>query len=501
VLLSGAARLVLLAVAVMMLLAPWGVESGDIFSGLRSGIFGITVGGVTLSIGTMLMAVALFLVGIVLTRTLQGWLQKRYLPKTQLDAGLKNSITTGFGYFGVVVAGALSVSYLGIGFDRITIVAGALSVGIGFGLQSIVNNFVSGLILLAERGIRVGDLVNVGGEEGYVRRINVRATQIETFDRATLIVPNSNLVSGTVKNWVHADRISRVVVNVPLGRDTDADAVASLLREVAENHPDVLEDPPPRVLFKKNRGRRSQFRPRLLRRGRGHRRARVQRSHLRRLPPAAVAQDHRPGRTARHGDRRHGRAEAAGRGAAPGCLGDGRRRPARRLRHHSERQAGMTASHGLSFRTVALAFALGGLLAACSPEPPAATQPSFYQRLDEGASLDQATALSMINGHRARSGLPALTLDPVLSQEARARAASVAETDTSTWGETPAVGASASSVQRLERVSAGYRTFAEAFSGWRDSPSTTRSCSRPPAAASASPRWTGQAPSTACTGD
>jgi uncharacterized protein YkwD len=130
----------------------------------------------------------------------------------------------------------------------------------------------------------------------------------------------------------------------------------------------------------------------------------------------------------------------------------------------------MTASQWPSSRTLALAFALGGLLAGCSPEPPAATQPTFYQRLDEGASLDQATALSMINGHRARSGLPALSLDPALSQEARARAASVAETDTSTWGETPAVGASASSVQRLERVSAGYRTFAEAFSGWRDSP-------------------------------
>ncbi len=251
VLISGATRLVLLVIAVMMLLAPWGVESGDILSGLRNGIFGVTVGGVTLSIGTVFMAIGLFLLGIVLTRTLQGWLQRRYLPHTHLDAGLKNSITTGVGYVGVVIAGAMAVSYVGIGFDRITIVAGALSVGIGFGLQSIVNNFVSGLILLAERGIRVGDLVAVGDEQGYVKRINVRATQIETFDRATLIVPNSNLITGTVKNFVHSDRISRVVVPVPLPRDTDADAVATMMREVAANHPDVLEDPAPRVLFKK----------------------------------------------------------------------------------------------------------------------------------------------------------------------------------------------------------------------------------------------------------
>lgn len=124
-----------------------------------------------------------------------------------------------------------------------------------------------------------------------------------------------------------------------------------------------------------------------------------------------------------------------------------------------------------ALRPVLLAAALAAL-AGCNPDTPATTQPTFYQRLDEGASLDQATALSMINAHRARTGLAPLTLDAGLSQEARRRAASVAETDTSTWGETPVVAASASagSAQRLERVSAGYRTFAEAFSGWRDSP-------------------------------
>jgi potassium efflux system protein len=250
VLLSGLARLGLIGLAVMMLLAPWGVESGDILSALRVSIFGFTVGGVTLSVWTLLAALGMFVVGIVVTRTVQGWLQTRYLPHTHLDAGLKNSITTGIGYLGVVGAGAVSVSYLGIGFERLTIVAGALSVGIGFGLQSIVNNFVSGLILLAERAIRVGDMVVVGTDQGYVRKINVRATQIETFDRATLIVPNSSLDTATVKNWFHHDRTGRVIVTVPLGRDVDADAVAQLLRDIAGVHPDVLEDPAPRVFFK-----------------------------------------------------------------------------------------------------------------------------------------------------------------------------------------------------------------------------------------------------------
>jgi small-conductance mechanosensitive channel len=127
---------------------------------------------------------------------------------------------------GVITAGAVAFSYLGLSLDRIAIVAGALSVGIGFGLQSIVNNFVSGLILLWERPIRVGDLVVVGDGEGYVRRINVRATEIETFDRATVVVPNSNLISGVVRN-------------------------AEIMRNCALAHREVMSEPGPRVLFKK----------------------------------------------------------------------------------------------------------------------------------------------------------------------------------------------------------------------------------------------------------
>lgn len=254
ILAAGFGRVVLLGLALLLLLAPWGVESGDIFSSVRALFFGITIGGVTLSLSTILLAIVFFAGGIFITRAVQRWLQSKYLPHTHLDAGLKNSITMGFGYLGFVLTSAVSVSYLGLSLDKLTIVAGALSVGIGFGLQSIVNNFVSGLILLAERGIRVGDWVVVGGEQGHVRRINVRATQIETFDRGTLIVPNSNLVSGVVKNWVHADRTGRVLISVPAPRHADADTIAKLLRDAAAEHPDVMEDPAPRVLFKSIKG-------------------------------------------------------------------------------------------------------------------------------------------------------------------------------------------------------------------------------------------------------
>jgi small-conductance mechanosensitive channel len=232
-------------------LAPWGVESADVLSSLRAAFFGIQVGDVTISLATIAVALLLFALGFAVTRAVQRWLDTTFLPATDLDAGLRNSIRTAFGYFGVIVAGVVAFSYLGISLDRIAIVAGALSVGIGFGLQSIVNNFVSGLILLWERPIRVGDLVVVGDGEGHVRRINVRATEIETFDRSTVIVPNSNLISGVVRNRVRSDRSGRVIVSVPVPRDSDPERVAGVMAACANAHREVMSQPPPRVFFKR----------------------------------------------------------------------------------------------------------------------------------------------------------------------------------------------------------------------------------------------------------
>lgn len=250
VLAQGILRLLIIAIGVLAILAPWGFESGDFVASIKRIFFGFTIGDVTISFAGIFGAIIVFVAGVFLTRAFQGWLQRRYLPQTPLDSGLRNSITTGVGYIGFVIAGAISVSYIGLSLDKITIVAGALSVGIGFGLQSIVNNFVSGLILLWERSIRVGDLIIVGDEQGYVRRISVRATEVETFDRATVIVPNSNLVSGIVKNRVHSDRVGRVIVPVPVPKESDCDLVAGILRDTAQANSDVLEDPPPRVNFK-----------------------------------------------------------------------------------------------------------------------------------------------------------------------------------------------------------------------------------------------------------
>ncbi len=249
VVVQGVARLALIVIAAAAVLEPWGVQSQDWFSSLRAAYFGFAVGGVTLSLSSMLEAAVVFGVALFATRLVQSWLSDRLLPETRFDPGVSNSISTIFGYVGGAVAVLLAASQIGLDMQRLAIVAGALSVGIGFGLQSIANNFVSGLILLWERSIRVGDLVVVGADQGFVRRINARATEIETFDRATLIVPNSNFVTNVVKNWVHTDRIGRIIVAINVAYESDVEAVRAILIDAAKAHDLVLSIPAPTVLL------------------------------------------------------------------------------------------------------------------------------------------------------------------------------------------------------------------------------------------------------------
>ena len=249
ILLSGALRVTLIVVVALLALAPWRIGSGDAVATLQGAFFGFNVGDVTISLSTIIVAVVLFFVGITVTRALQRWLDLTYLPHTHLDTGLRNSIKTSVGYLGVVAAVAVAAGYLGLSFEKVTYVAGALSVGIGFGLQSVVSNFVSGLIILWERAIRVGDWIVVGAEEGFVRRINVRSTEIETFDRATVIVPNQNLMTGVVKNWVRGDRVGRILLPITVGLAAKPEEMREMLIGIAKDHDRVLKIPSPNVLF------------------------------------------------------------------------------------------------------------------------------------------------------------------------------------------------------------------------------------------------------------
>ncbi len=249
ILVSGITHAVLFILAVLLILAPWGVQSTDVPSGLKAAFFGVQVGDITLSLSGITMALVIFAACYGATHVTQRWLDTRFLPQTNLDIGLRNSIKTSLGYLGFVAALLLALSYLGLNFERLAIVAGALSVGIGFGLQGIVNNFLSGLILLWERAVRVGDWIVIGDEQGLVRRINVRATEIETFDRALVIVPNANLVTGVVKNWVRTDRGGRLNIPLAIGHTADPEKVKEILLDAAKAHRLVAATPAPQVFF------------------------------------------------------------------------------------------------------------------------------------------------------------------------------------------------------------------------------------------------------------
>lgn len=247
VLFSGVARLVIWLIAWATILGRFGAGTDDLLAHLRAGTTALRLGEVTISPLAIVTAIGLFVLGLFVTRLFRRWLETRYLPKTRLDRSLAATVTTGVSYAGGLIALTLAVSYLGIKLSQITLIASALSVGIGFGLQSVIQNFVAGLILLVGRPIRTGDWISVGGQDGDVQRINVRATEIRMADRSVLIVPNSELVSKTVRNLTWGDPLGMVGINLTVGFDTDPELVGALLLEALASAPGVLKDPAPSI--------------------------------------------------------------------------------------------------------------------------------------------------------------------------------------------------------------------------------------------------------------
>jgi small-conductance mechanosensitive channel len=247
VLFAGLAKLIVWLAAWSAVLAPFGAGADDLFAHLGAGSTTFRLGGVTISPLAIAAALGLFVLGLFITRLFRRWLETRYLPKTRLDPSLAATVTTAVSYVGGVIALMVAVSYAGIQLSQITLIASALSVGIGFGLQSVIQNFVAGLILLAGRSIRVGDWISVGGQDGDVQRVNVRATEIRMADKSVLIVPNSDLVSKTVRNVTWNDPTGVVAINFTLGYEIDPDQVSTLVLDVLSATPGVLKDPAPSV--------------------------------------------------------------------------------------------------------------------------------------------------------------------------------------------------------------------------------------------------------------
>jgi small-conductance mechanosensitive channel len=228
----------------------WGLDTTELQVWAEKYSNGIPIGQLTLNFHDMGAAVVSFIAIYILFRGIKWFLASRVFPKTSLDAGIVNAILTVLGYIGIVSAVLSASGALGFDASNLAIVAGALSVGIGFGLQTIFSNFVSGLIVLFERPFKVGDLVQVNEFEGLIRKISVRSTEIETFQRSSVIVPNSKMISDVVINRTLHNALARVDVMIGVAYNSDVQKVKELLLQAAEENETVLKNPVPFVLFR-----------------------------------------------------------------------------------------------------------------------------------------------------------------------------------------------------------------------------------------------------------
>lgn len=246
---SVAINVMIVLVFLPLILLMWGFQPGDIQAWGYKLATGLTIGSVTISVTGILTGIIVFVIGYFLTRWFQGWLDGSVMARGRVDTGVRNSIRLAVGYAGVALAGLVGISAAGIDLSSLALVAGALSLGIGFGLQNVVSNFVSGLILLAERPFKVGDWIVAGDITGTVKKISVRATEVETFQRQSVILPNSNLINNAVGNWTHRNKLGRIDIKVNVAYGSDVKRVHAILLEIARGHALVLKNPEPFVLF------------------------------------------------------------------------------------------------------------------------------------------------------------------------------------------------------------------------------------------------------------
>ncbi|MBU4356085.1 MAG: mechanosensitive ion channel [Proteobacteria bacterium] len=242
---------IVLGVAVVLWsLNSWGITPHQVAWAFQWMTWGPTLGPVRLTTLNVLGVILAIYLGFFLSRLVRGLMLVRIFPRTALDSGVQYTITTTMHYVILILAGLIALNILGFPLTNLALVAGALGVGIGFGLQNIVNNFLSGLILLFERPIKVGDMLVIDGQWGLVKEIRVRSTIFETFDRYVLIIPNSELVSNKVLNWTHYGAgINRLTLKVGVSYGSDVRQVTQLITEICQANPRVVPVPPPQVYF------------------------------------------------------------------------------------------------------------------------------------------------------------------------------------------------------------------------------------------------------------
>jgi potassium-dependent mechanosensitive channel len=231
----------LLVLRKFQLAGPLLAAANDVLGGT------LVFGSFRLTLGQIVACVLVIWFSFILSRFLRFLLEEDVYDRLKLSRGLPYAISAVLHYTILLLGFFFALAALGVDMTKFTILAGAFSVGVGFGLQNVINNFVSGLILLFERPIKVGDIVQVGDATGTVEKIGIRASVIRTQDGSEVIIPNGQLISSQVTNWTFSDRQRAIVIQISVPRTADQNRVAELLRQAASETPGVAATPPPQA--------------------------------------------------------------------------------------------------------------------------------------------------------------------------------------------------------------------------------------------------------------
>lgn len=239
----------LAVICILTLLAIWGVSVDILLNNVKNFLVGFDIGGVHISITSILLGIISFLVSMALFKMLKNSFMSGNLSKIEMEEGVKDSVLSLISVIGFIFSAILAIAVMGGSLSSITIIAGALSFGVGLGLQSMVSNLVAGFTILFERPIKIGDWVIINDFEGIVKKINMRSTELETWSKANVIIPNSDILSKSLVNLTYSNRMGRIEIKVGVDYNSDIDVVKKTLVEIALSNKDVLKTPAPSVAF------------------------------------------------------------------------------------------------------------------------------------------------------------------------------------------------------------------------------------------------------------
>ncbi len=240
---------IIVLLTIFFLLGLWGASTDLMIQKIKKILTGFYVGGVKISITSILLGILVYFVSMSIFKFIKLKFLSNTLEKMDIDYAARNSLSSGFSFFGFLASIFFAIAVMGGSISNLAIIAGALSFGIGLGLQNIINNFVSGVIILFERPIKIGDVVNINGQEGTVKQISIRATELETGVKSSVIIPNANIISGVLVNLTHNNKQTRIDLRFLVDIDNDPKEVMKILLDVAQNNKKIMIRPAPTVSF------------------------------------------------------------------------------------------------------------------------------------------------------------------------------------------------------------------------------------------------------------